>query len=337
MLIDEINRIAEEVKNFKIETKKDIEDFKHKFYSQIKSLFENFKTLDIANKKIVGPEINKLKEKIDSFYKQACLSLSEKKEEAKKIDYSLQFANEDLIGNRHPMSLVKEKIFTILSNIGFSLTEGPEIEDDWHNFTALNVPQDHPARDMQDTFFLNEDFSKVLRTQTTGVDIRTFEKCQLPIRTMTIGRVYRNEDISYRSHCVFHQVDGVYVDKNVSFKDLKMTFNYIFKNLFGEDIKLRYRPSYFPFTEPSTEVDVSCFLCGGKGCNVCKYEGWLEVVGGGMLDPNVLKNANIDPEVYSGFAFGFGLERLAMLLYQIKDIRFFSTNDARFLRQFDLI
>ena len=320
-----------------METKKDIEEFKHKFSGQVKNLFESFKTLDIANKKIVGPEINNLKAKIDSIYKNAFSTFSEKKEETKKIDYSLQFTNDNQIGNRHPMSLVKEKIIKILERIGFSLTEGPEIEDDWHNFTALNVPQDHPARDMQDTFFLNEDFSQVLRTHTTGVDIRTFEKCQLPIRTMTVGRVYRNEDISYRSHCVFHQVDGVYVDKNVSFKDLKMTFNYIFKNLFGEDIKLRYRPSFFPFTEPSTEVDVSCFLCGGKGCNVCKYEGWLEVVGGGMLDPNVLKNVNIDPEVYSGFAFGFGLERLAMLLYQIKDIRFFSTNDARFLRQFNLI
>lgn len=337
MLIDEINRITEEVKDFKIEKQKDIENFKHKFSGQIKNLFEHFKTLDIGNKKIVGPEINKLKDKIDTIYKNASVSLSEKKKDDKKIDYSLQFATENLIGNRHPLSLVKEKLIKILNNIGFSLAEGPDIEDDWHNFTALNVPQDHPARDMQDTFFCDENLSTVLRTHTTGVDIRVLEKCQLPVRTITVGRVYRNEDISYRSHCVFHQIDGMYVDKNVSFKDLKMTLNYIFKNLFGENVKLRYRPSYFPFTEPSTEVDVSCFLCGGKGCNVCKYNGWLEVCGGGMLDPNVLKNVDIDPEVCSGLAFGFGLERLAMLLYQINDIRYFSTNDTKFLRQFNFI
>ena len=337
MLIDEINKIANEVKDFKIEKQKDIEEFKHKFSSQVKNLFEHFKTLDVDNKKIVGPEINKLKDKIDNIYKNAIISFAQKKNEEKKIDYSLQFANENQIGNRHPLSLVKEKIINILGKVGFTLADGPEIEDDWHNFTALNIPQDHPARDMQDTFFIEENFSTVLRTHTSDVQIRVLENCQLPVRIISAGRCYRNEDISYRAHCTFNQFEGLYVDKNVSFVDLKQTINYIFKNLFGENIKMRYRPSYFPFTEPSTEIDVSCFICGGKGCNVCKYNGWLEVCGAGMIDPNVLKNTNIDPEVYSGFAFGFGIDRLSMLLYQVNDIRFFTTNDVRFLKQFNLI
>ncbi|MDR2402350.1 MAG: phenylalanine--tRNA ligase subunit alpha [Cytophagales bacterium] len=336
-MLDEINRIANEAENFKIEKQKDIEEFKQKFSSQVKNLFEHFKTLAVDDKKIVGPAINKLKGEIDSIYKKAVITLANGKEESKEVDYSLQFANENQIGNRHPLSLVKEKIINILGKIGFTLADGPEIEDDWHNFTALNVPQDHPARDMQDTFFLDENFSTVLRTHTSGVQIRVLENCQLPVRIISAGRVYRNEDISYRSHCMFHQVEGLYVDKNVSFVDLKQTINYIFKNLFGENVQLRYRPSYFPFTEPSTEIDVSCFICGGKGCNVCKHNGWLEVCGAGMIDPNVLINTNIDPDTYSGLAFGFGIERLAMLLYQVGDIRFFSTNDVRFLKQFNLI
>lgn len=337
MLIDEINRITDEVKEFKIEKQKDIEDFKHRFSSQIKGLFENFKTLDLEKKKIIGPEINQLKDKIDAIYKKAIINLATKKNEAKKIDFSVNCATDNCIGNRHPLSLVKEKIINILGQIGFTLADGPEIEDDWHNFTALNVPQDHPARDMQDTFFLDKDFSKVLRTHTSGVEIRVLENCQLPVRIISAGRVYRNEDISYRSHCVFHQIEGLYVDKGVSFVDLKQTINFIFKQLFGSNVKLRYRPSYFPFTEPSTEIDVSCFMCDGKGCNICKHTGWLEVCGAGMCDPNILINTNIDPKVYSGFAFGFGIERLAMLLYQINDIRFFTTNDVRFLKQFNII
>lgn len=337
MLIDEINKISDEIDHLKIEQQKDIEEFKHKFTSKIKDLFEHFKALDIDLKKKIGPEINKLKAKVDSTYKNAVSALTNKKHADQQIDFSLDFATENGIGNRHPLSLVKEKIINILSKIGFTLADGPEIEDDWHNFTALNVPQDHPARDMQDTFFLDDKFSKVLRTQTSGVEIRVLENCQLPVRIISAGRVYRNEDISYRSHCVFHQIEGLYVDKNVSFVDLKQTINYIFKNLFGNDVKLRYRPSYFPFTEPSTEIDVSCFICGGKGCNICKYAGWLEVCGAGMTDPNVLINTNIDPKIYSGFAFGFGIERLAMLLYHINDIRFFTTNDVRFLKQFNII
>jgi phenylalanyl-tRNA synthetase alpha chain len=227
------------------------------------------------------------------------------------------------LGTRHPLSLVKNEIISIYGRLGFTVAEGPEIEDDWHVFSALNFPPEHPARDMQDTFFIEKDPDVLLRTHTSSVQIRVMEHTQPPIRAIFPGRVFRNEAISARSHCIFHQVEGLYVDENVSFADLKQTLLYFAKELFGEDTQIRLRPSYFPFTEPSAEMDVSCSICGGKGCNVCKYTGWLEILGCGMVDPNVLEACNIDSQKYTGFAFGMGIERIAMLRYGIKDIRHF--------------
>ena len=238
------------------------------------------------------------------------------------------------LGARHPIQIVKNKIVEIFNRLGFVVEEDREIEDDWHNFTALNMPEDHPARDMQDTFFINLNPDIVLRTHTSSVQVRVMDRQKPPIRILSPGRVYRNETISARAHCYFHQVEGLYIDENVSFADLLQTLDYFVKELFGQETKIKLRPSYFPFTEPSAEVDVTCFICGGKGCNVCKYTGWVEILGCGMVDPKVLENCNIDAEKYSGFAFGMGVERITMLKYQIKDIRLLSENDIRFLEQF---
>lgn len=238
------------------------------------------------------------------------------------------------IGTRHPISLVKDEIIDIFSRIGFTVAEGPEIEDDWHVFGALNFPPEHPARDMQDTFFIEQNPDIVLRTHTSSVQIRVMKKQKPPIRMLFPGRVYRNEAISYRAHCFFHQVEGLYIDKDVSFADLKQALMFFAKEMFGESTDIRLRPSYFPFTEPSAEMDISCNLCGGKGCPFCKHTGWVEILGCGMVDPNVLENCNIDSSVYTGYAFGMGIERITNLKYQIKDLRMFSENDVRFLEQF---
>ena len=240
------------------------------------------------------------------------------------------------LGTRHPLSLVREEIIDIFGRIGFTVAEGPEIEDDWHVFSALNFPPEHPARDMQDTFFVERHANDVLlRTHTSSVQVRTMLRQQPPIRMVFPGRVYRNEAISYRAHCFFHQVEGLYVDKNVSFADLKQALLYFAKEMFGTETEIRLRPSYFPFTEPSAEMDISCLICGGKGCPFCKHTGWVEILGCGMVDPNVLRNCGIDPDVYSGYAFGMGVERIANLKYQVKDLRMFSENDVRFLEQFE--
>jgi phenylalanyl-tRNA synthetase alpha chain len=249
-----------------------------------------------------------------------------------KIDLSRPINTE--LGSRHPISIVKNQIIEIFSRIGFQVSEGPEIEDDWHNFTALNFPPEHPARDMQDTFFVGKDPDIALRTHTSSVQVRVMENNQPPIRTISPGRVYRNEAISARAHCFFHQVEGLYIDKNVSFADLKQTLLYFAKEVFGAETKIRLRPSYFPFTEPSAEMDVSCSICNGKGCNVCKYTGFLEILGCGMVDPNVLENCGIDSKEYSGFAFGMGVERIAQLKYSVNDLRLYSENDKEFLSQF---
>jgi len=233
------------------------------------------------------------------------------------------------------LSVVRNEIIDIFSRIGFSVSEGPEIEDDWHNFSALNFPEEHPARDMQDTFFIEKNPDIALRTHTSSVQVRIMEKEQPPIRSVFPGRVFRNEAISARAHCIFHQVEGLYIDENVSFADLKQTLYYFATELFGKDTKTRFRPSYFPFTEPSAEMDISCFICGGKGCKICKHTGWVEILGCGMVDPNVLENNNIDSKKYTGFAFGMGIERITMLKYQINDIRLFFENDLRFLKQFE--
>jgi phenylalanyl-tRNA synthetase alpha chain len=239
------------------------------------------------------------------------------------------------LGARHPLSIVRSEIIAIFEKIGYSVSEGPEIEDDWHNFSALNFPPEHPARDMQDTFFIEKGENEMaLRTHTSSVQVRVMENSTPPIRTISPGRVYRNEAISARAHCFFHQVEGLYIDKNVSFADLKQTLDYFAKSLFGEKAKIRLRPSYFPFTEPSAEVDVSCTICNAKGCNVCKYTGWLEILGCGMVDPNVLEASGIDSEVYTGFAFGMGIERIAQLKFKVNDLRLYSENDVRFLNQF---
>ncbi|MBN2806155.1 MAG: phenylalanine--tRNA ligase subunit alpha, partial [Prolixibacteraceae bacterium] len=238
------------------------------------------------------------------------------------------------LGTRHPLSVVRNEIIDIFSRLGFIVSEGPEIEDDWHVFSALNFPPEHPARDMQDTFFIEKDPDVLLRTHTSSVQVRVMEKSQPPIRAIFPGRVFRNEAISARAHCVFHQIEGLYVDENVSFADLKQTLLYFAREFFGEKTEIRLRPSYFPFTEPSAEMDVSCSICGGKGCNVCKYTGWLEIMGCGMVDPNVLDLCNIDSQKYTGFAFGMGIERITMLKYGIKDLRLYFENDVRFLSQF---
>jgi phenylalanyl-tRNA synthetase alpha chain len=241
------------------------------------------------------------------------------------------------LGARHPLSIVRNQICTIFGNIGYTVAEGPEIEDDWHIFTALNFPPDHPARDMQDTFFIEKEPDIALRTHTSSVQIRTMERNKPPIRSIFPGRVYRNEAISARAHCLFHQVEGLYIDENVSFADLKQTLYYFAKEMFSSDTKIRLRPSYFPFTEPSAEMDISCNICGGKGCNICKGSGWVEILGCGMVDPNVLENCGIDSKKYTGFAFGMGIERITMLKYQINDLRLFFENDLRFLKQFETV
>jgi phenylalanyl-tRNA synthetase alpha chain len=238
------------------------------------------------------------------------------------------------VGSQHPISIIKQQIISIFSKIGFTVSEGREIEDDWHNFTALNTPENHPARDMQDTFYVSINPEMVLRTQTSSVQVHIMEKQKPPIRTLSPGRVYRNEAISARAHCQFHQVEGLYIDTKVSFADLKQTLLYFAQEMFGTDTAIRLRPSYFPFTEPSAEMDISCTICKGAGCNVCKYSGWVEILGCGMVDPQVLENCGIDSNKFKGFAFGMGIERIAMLKYQVKDLRLFFENDVRFLKQF---
>ena len=296
-------------------------------------MFASFKDAPNASKKAFGQAINTLKQntqtKIDQ-YKDAF----EVVEKESGIDLSRPVSLDNL-GGRHPISLIRNEIVEIFNRIGFTIAEGPEIEDDWHNFSALNLPEEHPARDMQDTFFIQSNPDVLLRTHTSSVQVRYMEGNKPPIRSLSPGRVYRNEAISARAHCVFHQVEGLYIDKNVSFSDLKQCLLYFAKEMFGEKTKIRLRPSYFPFTEPSAEVDVSCNICNSKGCNVCKYTGYLEILGCGMVDPNVLENCGIDSKKYSGFAFGMGIERIAMLKYGVKDLRLFSENDVRFLKQFE--
>lgn len=333
---DKIKELKQNIEDFKIEGKESLEKFRIQFLGSknvLKDLFSEIKNVAADKRKEVGQSINALKnaaqEKFESFSSQA----DEEESSSSKIDLSLP-GEPSTLGSRHPLSIVNEEIIEIFGRIGFNVSEGPEIEDDWHNFTGLNLPDEHPARDMQDTFFIEKNPDWLLRTHTSSVQMRVMEAKELPIRTITPGRVYRNEAISARAHCFFHQVEGLYIDKDVSFADLKQTLEYFAKEMFGERARIRMRPSYFPFTEPSAEVDVSCSLCNTKGCNVCKYTGWLEILGCGMIDPNVLENAGIDSNVYSGFAFGMGIERMAMLKYEVKDLRMWSENDVRFLNQF---
>jgi phenylalanyl-tRNA synthetase alpha chain len=287
-------------------------------------------------KKEVGQRLNELKikatEKINSV--KEVFEQQESTNAASSLDLTLPGIPLNQIGSKHPLSIVKNQIIEIFSKIGFTVSDGREIENDWHNFSALNTPENHPARDMQDTFYINLNPEMVLRTQTSSVQVHIMESQKPPIRTISPGRVYRNEAISARAHCQFHQVEGLYIDEQVSFADLKQTLLYFAKEMFGVETEIRLRPSYFPFTEPSAEMDISCTICKGKGCNVCKYTGWVEILGCGMVDPQVLINCGIDPEKYKGFAFGMGIERITMLKYRIKDLRLFFENDVRFLKQF---
>lgn len=334
-MIDKLKNIISEVSATEIKSADEAEQFRLKYLSRkgiLNDLFEEFKTIANTEKKEVGKVMNELKQAAEGKLTDAqdtFATSKNKKEEA--VDLTLP-AESGEPGSRHPLLIVQNKILSIFNKLGFTISEGPEIEDDWHNFSALNFPENHPARDMQDTFFIDKNFS--LRTHCTSVQVRLMEQKKIPLRAVMPGRVYRNEAISARAHCFFHQIDAVYIDKNVSFADLKQTLYQFVKEMFGEEFKVRFRPSYFPFTEPSAEMDISCMICKGSGCNVCKHSGWVEILGCGMVDPNVLTLNNIDPDEYSGFAFGMGVERITMLLYEVKDLRLFSINDTRFLKQF---
>jgi phenylalanyl-tRNA synthetase alpha chain len=335
---EKIDQLLSEVKTFAAATAEDAEQFRIRFLSRngmVQELFDQFKSIPNEQKREVGLLLNALKnaaqEKVTLFKEQLALAGHAEKT---GIDLTMP-ADFRAAGSRHPISIVRNEIIRIFSRLGFTVSEGPEIEDDWHNFSALNFPPEHPARDMQDTFFIEKDPDIALRTHTSSVQIRVMEKTKPPIRAIFPGRVYRNEAISARAHCFFHQVEGLYIDKNVSFADLKQTLLFFAREMFAADTQIRLRPSYFPFTEPSAEMDISCNLCGGKGCGFCKYTGWVEILGCGMVDPNVLENCGIDSRVYSGFAFGMGIERTTNLKYQVKDLRMFSENDVRFLSQFE--
>lgn len=341
MTFAEITQLAQEVAAFQLADKEQLEQFRNVYTGRkgrLADLFDNIKNISPEQRKAYGQELNALKEQALAKYKakQEELAAAGPSLLAPEFDFTLPVIPQTL-GTRHPLTLVRAEIIRIFERIGFNLSEGPEIEDDWHNFSALNFPENHPARDMQDTFFVGEGATMLLRTHTSSVQVRVMENQKPPIRTLSPGRVYRNEAISARAHCIFHQVEGLFIDENVSFADLKQTLYYFVQEMFGADTKIRFRPSFFPFTEPSAEIDISCLICKGAGCNICKQTGWVEIGGSGMVDPAVLQNCRIDPEVYTGFAFGMGIERMAMLKYQIKDLRLFTENDVRFLRQFEAL
>lgn len=338
-MLEKINILLQEVEAFSAQTKEQVEEYRIKWLSkkgEITALFEDFRTVPNELKKEMGQKLNELRNKAEERIKELkeTLENSTAKDSNSNIDLTTPGYPTFQLGSRHPLSIVKNDIIDIFSRIGFTVSDGREIEDDWHNFSALNTPENHPARDMQDTFYVSLNPEMVLRTQTSSVQVHIMERQKPPIRTISPGRVYRNEAISARAHCQFHQVEGLYIDEQVSFADLKQTLLYFAKEMFGAETKIRLRPSYFPFTEPSAEVDISCTLCGGKGCNVCKQTGWVEILGCGMVDPQVLDNCGIDSNKFKGFAFGMGIERITMLKYQIKDLRLFFENDVRFLKQF---
>ena len=336
-MINKIKALLQEVENMKAANAEELEALRIKYLSkkgEISALMNDFRNVAADQKREVGQFLNQLKE-----------TTQNRINELKESFDNVQTGNDDIdltrtaypveLGTRHPLSLVKKEICDIFGRLGFSIAEGPEIEDDWHVFSSLNFAEDHPARDMQDTFFIQHNPAVVLRTPTSSVQTRVMETQQPPIRIICPGRVYRNEAISYRAHCFFHQVEALYVDKNVSFADLKQALLFFAKEMFGPETKIRLRPSYFPFTEPSAEMDISCNLCGGKGCAFCKHTGWVEILGCGMVDPNVLESCGIDSKVYTGYALGMGIERITNLKYQVKDLRMFSENDVRFLKQFE--
>ncbi|SET92169.1 phenylalanine--tRNA ligase subunit alpha [Hymenobacter actinosclerus] len=354
MLQETIARVRAEIEAADLSTAEQLDQFRIAYTGrkgQLADLFDQLKTVEPADRRAVGQELNQLKQLAQARFDERQQQLEAATSNAPAdptFDYTLPPVPQAL-GTRHPLSLVREEIVRILARIGFNVAEGPEIEDDWHNFTALNFPENHPARDMQDTFFVKNvaagpqdaglgpkaPASYLLRTHTSPVQVRVMQAQKPPIRSIMPGRVYRNEAISARAHMMFHQVEALFIDENVSFADLKQTVYYFVQELFGDDVQVRFRPSFFPFTEPSAEIDITCLICKGKGCNICKGTGWVEIGGAGMVDPAVLEQSGIDPERYSGYAWGMGIERITMLKYQIKDLRLFTENDLRFLRQFE--
>ncbi len=339
-LLQKIETYKNEISAFNATDDKQVEEFRIKWLGTkglVKDIMGEMKQIPNEQKREAGQLLNEFKLFTEARFDVLKAATASTDQQTTAIDLTLP-GDETPLGSRHPISLMRNRIISTFQRLGFAVAEGPEIDDDWHNFTALNMPEHHPARDMQDTFYVekgqNSAVDWLLRTHTSNTQIREMEKGKLPIRVICPGRVYRNETISARSHCFFHQVEGLYIDENVSFADLKQTLYFFVKEMFGQDVRVRFRPSYFPFTEPSAEMDVSCFICGGKGCNICKKTGWVEILGCGMVHPNVLQNCGINPEKYTGFAFGMGVERPAMLKYGINDIRFFSENDVRFLKQF---
>lgn len=334
---ERIDALRQEAASFAITNAETLEAYRLQFMSKksvLNELFEEFKAIAGDQKRLYGQPLNQLKQFIEGrFHEQKEALENAEQDGGSELDLTLP-PQPMALGSRHPISIIRQEIVGFFERLGFNISEGHEIVDDWHNFGALNFEEDHPARDMQDTFFVQSNPDILLRTHTSTVQVKEMQLGNLPIRTISPGRVYRNETVSARSHMQFHQIEGLYIDTHVSFADLRQTLYLFARHLFGEDVRIRFRPSYFPFTEPSAEMDVSCFICGGEGCNICKQTGWVEILGCGMVDPNVLENCGIDPKKYSGYAFGLGLERMAMLKYQIKDIRLFYENDLRFLKQF---
>ncbi len=337
--------IKNEIAAFQVANKEDLENYRIRFISKksvVGEFFLMMKDIPAENRKEFGMIVNEVKELADSRFKELIDQLENASAVGLEMEFDLTLPSvPNELGSVHPITIARNRIIEIFERMGFNVSEGPEIEDDWHNFTALNFPENHPAREMQDTFFLEKNPDIALRTHTSSVQVRVMESQKPPIRTLSPGRVYRNEAISARAHCFFHQVEGLYIDENVSFADLKQTLYHFAKELFGKDTKVRFRPSFFPFTEPSAEIDISCDIDNPNGCqicggskNICKGTGWVEIGGAGMVDPNVLQNSGIDPEKYTGFAFGMGIERITMLKFRIRDLRLFSENDVRFLRQF---
>lgn len=336
-LLQQIDSYKKEIEALIPDGENFLESYRIKFLGTkgiVKNLFAEMKNVPNEKRKEFGQILNDFKQFAEAKYEQWKLATpGSRQKNEKEIDLTLP-GDPISIGTRHPISLVRNQIVHVFGRLGFSVEEGPEIEDDWHNFTALNLPADHPARDMQDTFYIHQNPDWLLRTHTSSVQARVMEKQKPPIRIICPGRVYRNETISARAHCFFHQTEGLYVDENVSFADLKQTLYFFVQEIFGRDVRVRFRPSYFPFTEPSAEMDINCRICGGVGCNVCKHTGWVEILGSGMVHPKMLENFGIDSDKYSGFAFGMGIERICQLKYRINDLRLYSQNDIRFLRQF---
>lgn len=335
-LAAKLENYKKEILGFTPQNAEDVEAFRIKYLGTkglVKNLMGEMKQVPAEQKRVAGQLLNEFKLLVEERFQSFALLSNTASATIGNTDWSLP-GNSLPIGTLHPLSVVRHQIITIFQRLGFAVAEGPEIEDDWHNFGAMNLPEDHPARDMQDTFYIHQNPAWLLRTHTSSVQARVMEQQKPPIRVICPGRVYRNETISARAHCFFHQVEGLYVDENVSFADLKQTLYYFVQEMFGKDTKVRFRPSYFPFTEPSAEMDISCLICGGKGCTVCKHTGWVEILGSGMVHPKVLENFQIDPNKYTGFAFGMGIERICQLKYRVNDLRLYSQNDVRFLQQF---